>query len=73
MPQTLNGIGTKYYGKANAVSERAVCDSCGREGIQESYDTNRYFVLVFIPLLPLGKYRILDDVPFFGGGEYWYV
>lgn len=63
MPMTYNGIGTHYYGKKNRVVRRAVCRSCGREGELVSYDTRLWFVIVFIPVIPLGRKRILDQCP----------
>jgi len=63
MPSMVNGIGTHYWGKANLETRWAVCEHCGRSGDLRSYDTTKYFVVVFLPLIPLGKLRILDDCP----------
>ncbi len=63
MPQTINGIGTHYYGKANLRKRPGVCDSCGVLADLSSYDTRLWFVIVFIPVIPLGKKRIIDDCP----------
>ena len=43
---TLNGIGTRLYGDA------AKCPTC------YSVIKGKWFCLVFIPVIPLGKYRI---------------
>jgi tetratricopeptide (TPR) repeat protein len=60
MPQTVNGIGTHYYGKKNKDSYPGVCKSCGAEGILESYDTRLWIVVLYVPIIPLGRKRIID-------------
>ncbi len=64
MPSTINGIGTHYYGKKNRVVRTAVCGSCQRFGPLESYDTRLWFVVIFIPLIPLGRKRVIDQCSF---------
>lgn len=59
MPHTINGIGTHYYGKKNVNSYQGVCDSCNRETVMEDYETGYWFVLIFIPLIPLGKRQVV--------------
>ncbi len=61
MPATINGIGTHYYGGANRSARVDVCKSCGRSATLSSYDTREWFCVLFIPLIPLHKYRILND------------
>ena len=63
MPTTYNGIGTHYYGKNNWAARTAQCRSCNRVGALESYDTRLWFVIVFIPIIPLGRKRIIDSCP----------
>ena len=63
MPQTLNGIGTHYYGKKNVQSEYGICEACQHEGLLESYETGYYFVILFIPFIPLGRKQIIDHCP----------
>src|SRR4051812_7664792 len=63
MPTTINGIGTHYYGKKNRVVRQGVCGSCHRAGPLESYDTRLWFVIVFIPVIPLGRKRVIDQCP----------
>ena len=41
----------------------AACKSCQRVGNLESYDTRLWFVVVFIPIIPLGRKRIIDKCP----------
>lgn len=61
MPATVNGIGTQYYGKKNPRSYQGVCESCGRVGTLTDYETGYYIVVLFIPLIPLGRKQILAD------------
>ena len=61
MPTTVNGIGTHYYGKTNRQVRQGVCRSCGRNAVLESYDTRLWFVVVFVPVIPLGRKHIIDQ------------
>jgi Tfp pilus assembly protein PilF len=61
MPTTVNGIGTHYYGKSNRQVRQGVCRSCGRSARLESYDTRLWFVVVFVPVIPLGRKHIIDQ------------
>ncbi len=63
MPTTVNGIGISYWGKSNLEYHRGACEHCGAVADLASYDTGKYFVLVFLPLVPLGKLRILNECP----------
>lgn len=63
MPSTINGIGTWYWGKRNILARDAVCESCGAYRLLRSYDTTLYFVVLYIPLVPLGRKRVLDECP----------
>lgn len=63
MPTTVNGIGTHYYGKRNHTKRQGTCRACGRVGELESYDTRLFFVVIFIPIIPLGRKRIIDECP----------
>ena len=61
MPHTINGIGTHYYGAGNRSARVDVCESCGRSATLSSYDTREWFCIVFIPVIPLRRFRILND------------
>ena len=63
MPTTVNGIGTHYYGKQNVETRQASCQHCGNFGELRSYDTKLWFVVIFVPVIPLGRKRILDECP----------
>jgi tetratricopeptide (TPR) repeat protein len=61
MPQTINGIGTWYYGSKNQHARDDTCRNCGAHTSLRSYDTTKFFVLVYIPLIPLGRFRVVDQ------------
>ncbi|HET7435565.1 MAG TPA: CDC27 family protein [Thermoanaerobaculia bacterium] len=61
MPFTFNGIGTHYYGRRNASAVNGVCAQCHRNATLSSYDTTEFFVIIYIPLIPVAKYRIMDQ------------
>lgn len=61
MPYVVNGVGTWHYGKKGRVRITDVCRHCGRTTTLESYETREYFVVLFIPILPLRRFRILDS------------
>lgn len=61
MPFTLNGIGTHYYGGANRSARVDVCQFCNHSTTLSSYDTREWVCVLFIPIIPLRKYRILND------------
>src|SRR4051794_17014038 len=63
MPQVYNGCGTWYYGRKNVVTYQGVCNSCRRQVALSSHDTRLWVVVVFIPIIPLGKKRIIDKCP----------
>jgi tetratricopeptide (TPR) repeat protein len=61
MPFTLNGVGTQYYGRKNEQSRTATCVRCGKESRLSSFDTWHCVCLLFVPVLPLGRRRVLDS------------
>ncbi|MBN2023494.1 MAG: tetratricopeptide repeat protein [Pirellulales bacterium] len=63
MPWTVNGIGTMYYGKQRLERHEGVCGNCSQHVQLESYSTRLWGVFVFIPVIPLGRKKILDDCP----------
>src|SRR6185503_4471094 len=63
MPTTYNGIGLHYYGKKNVQKRSAPCPHCGNAVELISYDTRLWFVVVFIPVIPLKRKRIVDYCP----------
>ena len=63
MPSLLNGFGTWYYGKENVHLEWGTCQYCHNITTLVSYDTQRYLVGLYVPLIPFGRYRILRECP----------
>jgi tetratricopeptide (TPR) repeat protein len=61
MPQSINGIGTIYYGRSNVRERPGICESCRKPSTLTSYDTRYWFIVIFIPIIPLGKKRIIDQ------------
>jgi tetratricopeptide (TPR) repeat protein len=61
MPHRHNGTGTCYYGKRRIHSQMGTCEFCKRYTNLESYDTTLFFVMLLIPIIPLGKKRILQE------------
>ncbi len=61
MPQIINGCGTWYYGKRNVVKREGVCEACGGYSALTSYDTRLFVVFIMIPIIPLGRKRIIDE------------
>lgn len=59
--QTINGIGTTIYGRAKRAElsglDRAAAE---REGfVPVSYQVIKWFVVLFVPVVPLGTYRVM--------------
>lgn len=63
MPTTVNGVGTHYYGKKDASVRVGICRHCNRQAQLSSYDTRLWFVVLFIPVIPLRRKHILDYCP----------
>ena len=63
MPTTVNGVGTHYYGKRDIASRVGTCQYCGTQGKLDTYTTRLWFVIVFIPIIPLKRVRLLDYCP----------
>lgn len=61
MPETINGIGTWYYGKKNKRVREDTCEHCGNYAELTSYDTRNFVVFLYIPLIPLGRFRVVDQ------------
>src|SRR6185295_12640362 len=61
MPSVVNGIGTWYYGKRNVQKYEGVCRACGQAGTLSTHDTILWFVFLMIPLIPLGRKRIIEQ------------
>jgi len=61
MPTTINGIGTQYYGRKHPRVYDGYCEVCKRAAKLTDYETGYYFVVMFIPVMPLGKKQIIGE------------
>ncbi len=61
MPHVINGCGTWYYGKNRIHVIPGRCGQCGQLSELTSYDTTKYFTLLFVPIVPLSKWRVLEE------------
>ena len=59
--QTINGIGTTLYGRARKqVLEGADRMAAEQAGFHpESYQAIKWFVFLYVPVIPLGTYRVM--------------
>ena len=63
MPHLHNGIGTWYIGKKDIKLTDGKCEFCGAWGKLSSYETRLWILILFVPVVPLGKKQILDECP----------
>lgn len=59
MPRSVNGIGTKFYGRAD-------------EWADGTYITTKWFIFFYLPIIPLRSYRVkrIDEGGFFANRLY---
>lgn len=50
-----------YYGRRDAASRPGLCPHCKAHANLDSYTTRLFFVVFFIPLIPLKRVRIIDQ------------
>ncbi len=55
-----------FFGKKNIASRFSDCVQCRRLSFFNSYDTVKFLVGGKLPLLPLGRFRILEECPHCG-------
>lgn len=60
MPFMINGFGTWNVGRKNVHATVSQCDQCSSIVTLKSYDTRRYIMAVFIPVIPLGRLRVVN-------------
>lgn len=60
MPSTVNIIGTGHYGKKNKETRQGTCTQCETKDDLSDYDTRHAICVLFIPVIPLGKRRIMS-------------
>ncbi|MDC3378805.1 hypothetical protein OAX78_00800, partial [Planctomycetota bacterium] len=59
MPSQVNGVGTSYFGSQDDNRYDGTCQGCGALGELRDYTTRLWFTFLFIPLIPLKRYRVL--------------
>jgi hypothetical protein len=52
-----------YYGKRKPRTHEGVCQSCNRRVQLVDYETTLFFVVIYIPLIPLGRKQVLNFCP----------
>lgn len=60
MPFMINGFGTWNIGRRNVHATLDHCDQCGAVMNLKSYDTRRFIMALYIPLIPLGQVRVIN-------------
>jgi hypothetical protein len=74
--RTVNGIGTRLYGRAKKRSlPPKLRVELGAKGFAPySYQAVKWFVFLFVPLIPLGTYRVIpSDQGFFSSEQSSYL
>jgi hypothetical protein len=56
----INGFGTWNIGRRNVHATLDHCDQCGAVNKLKSYDTRRFIMALYIPLIPLGQVRVIN-------------
>ncbi len=56
-------FGWGHYSKRNPEHRHGICEACGHAGQLHSYSCTKFAHLYWIPLLPLGSKRIIDQCP----------
>ncbi len=63
MPSTVNGVGTTYRNESNVVHRPGNCQKCGKYDNLASYDTELWFVILFIPIYRIKRVHIINYCP----------
>lgn len=58
--------GTGMFNRRDHSLVRATCPSCGRSGYQKSYTCSRFFTVYWIPVIPLGRFKVTTECPHCG-------
>ena len=56
-------FGTRNYYKHDSVHHFDICEDCGHAGHLHSYSAVHFFHIYWIPLIPIGRKRVLDHCP----------
>jgi len=55
--------GTRSLGQENLRVHRGTCQFCGRTVDLRDYDTSQWFMLYYIPIIPLGRKSVINHCP----------
>jgi len=66
MPRTVNGTGTQYIGRKKVHRQQGTCRFCGSKVYLETYETQLCVTIFFIPVIPLGRKKIVELCPVCG-------
>lgn len=55
--------GWGHFNRREHSLVRDTCQGCGRPGFQRSYTSSKFFTLYFIPVIPLGSQKVLQECP----------
>jgi len=55
--------GWSHFNRREHSLVRDTCRSCGRPGYLRSYTSSKFFTLYFIPVIPLGREKIVQECP----------
>ena len=58
---SLKAFGISHCGRRNVLRRRAVCPHCHSVATLTSCDARAYLSLLFLPLIPLGRKRVVDE------------
>lgn len=61
MPHVINGVGTWYVGKGKLFSRMGTCPNCHGFTQLETYETFNAFVILYIPVFPLGRVKVIEQ------------
>ena len=66
----MSFLGPGYHRQTKTSTLLAACKSCGVRSELVSYDAWRTFDILFLPVLPLGRVRVIDACPRCGFAEH---
>lgn len=55
--------GWGYYNRRDHSLVRTGCQSCGHQGYHKSYTSSRFISLYFVPIIPIGRQKIVSECP----------
>lgn len=59
----LNGSGVSPWGRRDGYYTLEYCHSCDRWGYMRNFNTRNYFKILYFPVIPLKKRRVVGECP----------